>query len=72
MMKLAEILSRHKNEWILIEYSKLDAEMNVEEGRVLAHSPRKEDIFSILPRFKGKNFTMEYAGDFPKDLAVMF
>lgn len=71
-MRLAQILKEYRDEWVLIEYTKLDEDLNVEEGRVLAHSPRKEDIYALLPKFKGKNFAIEYAGEFPKDLAVMF
>ncbi len=71
-MKLSEILAKYHDEWVLIEYTKLDKELHVKEGRVLAHSPRKEDLYVLLPQFKGKNFTIEFAGEFPKDLVVMF
>ena len=71
-MRIADIVKQYKDEWVLIEYSRLDEELNVEEGKVLAHSPRKEDLYALLPKFKGKNFTLEYTGEFPKDLAVMF
>lgn len=71
-MKLSEIMKQYRDEWVLIEYTKLDEELNVVEGRVLAHSHRKEDIYALLAKFKGKNLAIEYAGEFPKDLAVMF
>jgi hypothetical protein len=71
-MKLSEILSHYKDEWVLIEYTKLDTDLNVQEGEVLAHSPRKEDLYAMLHKFKGKNFAIEYAGELPEDVAVMF
>ncbi|MBI3660708.1 hypothetical protein HY230_09605 [Candidatus Acetothermia bacterium] len=71
-MKLAEILKQYRDEWVLIEYTQLDEELNVVEGLVLAHSSRKEDLYALLPQFKGKNFTIEYTGEFSKDVAVMF
>lgn len=71
-MKLAEILKQYRDEWVLIEYTQLDEELNVVEGLVLAHSPRKEDLYALLPKFKGKNFTIEYTGKLPNNLAVMF
>jgi hypothetical protein len=46
-MKLAEILKQYKEEWMLIEYTKLDEELKVVEGQVLAHSPRKEDLYAL-------------------------
>ena len=72
IIKLAEILKQYKDEWVLIEYTKLDEELNVVEGRVLAHSPRKEELYALLSKFKGKNFAIEYTGALPKDVAVMF
>lgn len=71
-MKLSEIRKRYPDEWVLIEYTRLGEDLTVEEGVVLAHSPRKEDLYALLPKFKGKNFALEYTGEFPEDLAVMF
>lgn len=72
MMKMAEIKKQYKDEWLLIEFTKLDEQLNVQEGIVLAHSPRKEDIYALLPTCKVKNFTIEYTGEFSQDVAVMF
>ncbi len=71
-MRIIDIFKQYKDEWVLIEYSKLDEELNVQEGKVRAHSPRKEDLYALLPKFKGKDFTLEYTGEFPKDLAIIF
>lgn len=71
-MTLAEQLKQYKDEWVLIEFTKLDKELNVKEGRVIAHSPRKEEIDALLLKFKGKNFAIEYTGEFPQDIAAMF
>lgn len=70
-MTLAEQLKQYKDEWVLIEFTKLDKELNVKEGRVVAHSPSKEEIYRLLLRTKGKNIAIEYVGEFPPDLAVM-
>jgi hypothetical protein len=71
-MTLAEQLKQYKDEWVLIEFTKLDKELNVKEGQVVAHSPRKEEIYALLLQFNGKNFAIEYTGEFSQDLAVMF
>lgn len=71
-MKMPEIAKQYKDEWVLIEYTKLDEQLNVEEGRVLAHSPSKEEIYKLLAHTKGKQIALEYTGKFPKDIAVMF
>lgn len=56
----------------MIEYQELDEQLNVVEGEVIAHSPDKEAIYKHLLTTQGKNIAIEYAGEFPQDLAVMF
>jgi hypothetical protein len=71
-MTWEEIRKRYAREWVLIEYQQLDERLNVVEGDVVAHSPEKEEIYRHLLQTKGKNITVEYTGEFPQDLAVMF
>jgi len=70
-MRIREITKKHKGEWLLIEYDELDKDLNVKRGKVLAHSPNKEEIYQILLETKGKNVAIEYAGKLP-EVAVMF
>ena len=71
-MRLNEIKKKYKNQWVLVEYSKLDKNLRVNEGKVLAHAPTKEDIYKALLRIRGKNVSIEYCGKLPEDLVVMF
>jgi hypothetical protein len=71
-MRLNEIKRKYKNQWVLVEYSKLDKNLRVNEGKVLAHSPTKEDIYKALLHTRGKNVSIEYCGKLPEDLVVMF
>lgn len=71
-MKWEEIRQQYAGQWVLIEYQQLDEQLNVMEGEVIAHSPAKEEIYTYLLQTKGKNIAIEYAGEFPRDLAVMF
>jgi len=71
-MTWEEICRQYAGQWVLIEYQQLDEQLNVIEGEVIAHSPEKEEIYRQLLKTTGKNIAIEYAGDFPKDLAVMF
>jgi hypothetical protein len=71
-MRLSEIKKKYRDEWVLIEYSKISANLQVKEGKVLAHAPNKEDIYKALLGTKGKNVAIEYCGKVPEDLVVMF
>jgi hypothetical protein len=44
----------------------------VKDGKVLAHAFSKEDIYKALLHTRGKNVAIEYCGDLPEDLVVMF
>jgi len=70
-MKMKEIRKRYQGEWVLIEYTALDENLNVIEGEVIAHSPSKDEIYGQLLETKGKDVAIEYFGDVPENLAVM-
>ena len=70
-MKWEDIRQQYAGQWVLIEYQQLD-ELNVVEGEVVAHSAEKEEMYKHLVHTQGKNIAIEYAGDFPQDLAAMF
>jgi hypothetical protein len=71
-MRLSEIRKRYRDQWVLIEFSKLDKDLRVKDGKVLAHAANKEDIYKALVHTRGKNIAVEYCGKMPEDLAVMF
>ena len=71
MLPYGEIKKQYPNEWVLVEFSKLDSGLHPKKGQVLAHAPNKEDIYKALLQTRGKNVSVEYFGPLPKDLAVM-
>jgi len=71
-MTLNEIKNQHPHEWVLVEYEQLDDQFRIKEGRVLAHSASKEDVYEALAKTYGKNVVIEYTGSFAEELTVMF
>ena len=71
---MAEIRKRYKGEWVLIEYTKLDDELNVVEGEVVVHSKDREEIYRAQMELKGKKLAIEYLGEIPEeeDVVVVF
>jgi hypothetical protein len=72
LMRLDEIRKRYRNEWVLVEFSKLDKDLRVKAGKVIAHAPNKHDIYKALLDTRGKNVAVEYCGDVRDDVVVMF
>ena len=71
-MRLDEIRKRYRNEWVLVEFSKLDKDLRVKDGKVIAHAPNKDDIYKALLDTRGKNVAVEYCGDIQEEVVVMF
>ena len=71
-MRFADIQKKYRNQWVLIEFSKLDKDLRVKDGKVLAHAASKDEIYKALLRTRGKNVSIEYCGELPEDLVVMF
>jgi len=72
-MKMKEIRKQYQDEWVLIEYSKLDDDLNVIEGEVIAHSPNKDEIYQAQMKLQGRSLAIEYLGEIPEqeDLVVV-
>jgi len=72
VVNFEEMIEKFKGEWLLVEYEDLDEELKLKWGKVLFHSPYKSEVYKQLMEMRGGNITIEYAGDIPKDLAVLF
>ena len=70
-MKWVDIKKNFRNQWVLIEVKNVDESFNVLEGEVLAHSKDKDEIYQKLLKIKPKEFSIEYTGEVPEDLAVV-
>ncbi|MBI4657412.1 MAG: hypothetical protein HY735_00960 [Verrucomicrobia bacterium] len=57
-------------EWLLIRDPKLDQDLNLIAGRVIAHSANRDDVYRRLLKASGKSLSIEYTGELPTDHAV--
>jgi len=72
-MTIDELKKQYDQEWLLIEVEKFDDNWEPLEGHVIFHSPRSDDIYKEMLKLKGKkiNLSIEYAGEYPGDVAVL-
>jgi len=70
-MKWKDIKKNFENQWVLIGVKSVDENFNVLEGDVLAHSKEKDEIYQELLKIRPKEFSIEYTGEVPEDLAVV-
>lgn len=67
-----EIVRRYPGEWLLVTCDAMSPDHRVRRGRVLAHSPSKAEIYKALLRQRERAIAIEYGGDSPPEVAVMF
>lgn len=72
-MGFEEMLKKFNGEWLLVEYEELDEQLRVKSGRVLFHSPDKNKVYEHLMEIHdGGCIAIEYAGEAPRELIVLF
>lgn len=70
-VKMKEIQKRYKGEWVLIAYTKLDDELQVVEGEVIAHAKDREEIYTAQRQMQNKQLAIEYLGELPEEDEVV-
>lgn len=70
-MKWIDIKKSFRDQWVLIEVEKVDGSFNILEGEVLAHSKDKDEVYQKLLKIRPKEFSIEYTGEVPEDLAIV-
>ena len=69
---IEEMKRAYPDEWLLIEYEKLGPNLSLDQGKLIAHSPRKEDIYLKQLNLPKKKLAIEYSSDVPEDYIVIF
>ncbi|HHT9121807.1 MAG TPA: hypothetical protein ACFYEF_02955 [Candidatus Wunengus sp. YC63] len=70
-MTLEEIKQQYPDQWVLVEFLELDEELKVIEGKVIAHSRNKEDIYKKLLELENEKIAIEFTGDMPAEPAYL-
>lgn len=71
ILTFEEMQHLYAGEWLLIAYTELDDKMNIIQGKVLAHSPTRDDIYSAISSRDEKSVAIEYVGAIPEDKDVI-
>lgn len=62
-MTLEKIKRQYPIQWVLIEFTSLDEELRVVDGRVLAHSRNRLEIEKELASLRNERIAIEFSGD---------
>lgn len=71
-MRIEDIRQRFKDEFVLIEVTKIDADdMEVLEGNVLARSKDYEEILELMVQSPAWHVAVEWCGEIDEKVAVV-
>lgn len=65
-LTMEEIVQQHPNQWVLIEYSELDEDLNIVRGEVVEAAATKDEIYQKLLTARVSRFAIEYTGKHPE------
>ena len=68
VLTMPEIERRYPDEWILIGDPIKDKDLNVLAGKVLFHSPDRDEMYDKAVELKPGNFASHFTGKPPKDM----
>lgn len=70
-MTVREMESRSDSEWVLVGDPKTDAALEVLAGKVLHHSPDRDEVYRKAVALRPKRCAILYTGEMAKDTAVV-
>jgi hypothetical protein len=66
-----EIRARYPSEWVLIGEPQLDEGSRLQAGRVLFHSPSRDDVDRKAVELRLPHFAVRYLGTLPENTALV-
>jgi hypothetical protein len=71
MLTMTEIAAQFVAEWVLVEDPRTNEALEVQSGKVLAHSKDRDEVYRDAVRLRPKRFAMLYTGTLPRDTAIV-
>jgi hypothetical protein len=71
ILTIEEIKARFPSEWVLIGEPEIDELTRLRAGRVLFHSPARDDIDRKAVELRLPHFAVRYCGALPEHMALL-
>jgi hypothetical protein len=71
LLTIEQMKAQYPDQWLLIAFTALDANLKVIAGEVLAHSVDRDEIYAALGQRNGRSFAIEHTGSPDPDLAFL-
>ena len=70
-LTLDEIEARYAPDWVLIGEPRTDENLNVQAGKVLFHSPDRDEVYRKARELRPGRFAVYYLGTWPENMALV-
>ncbi len=70
VLTLKEIETQFPDEWVLVENPQTNDALEVQSGRVLAHSKNRDEVYRQILTGPSR-FAILYTGEMPEDAAII-
>ena len=71
VMTAAEIEAQYASEWVLVENPQTDENLEVRSGKVLFHSPDRDEAYRKAVELRPRKFAVLFTGTIPEDTAIV-
>ena len=71
LLTIDEIKARYAPDWVLIGDPQTDELQRLRAGRVLFHSPNREEVYRKAIELRPLHFAFRYLGEWPEDMAFV-
>jgi hypothetical protein len=71
VLTVEEIETRFAPEWVLIGEPQTDENLSLRAGRVLFHSPDRDEVYRKARELRPGRFAVRYLGTWPEDMALV-
>jgi hypothetical protein len=71
VLTIDEIRIRYAPDWVLIGEPRIDEFQRLRAGKVLFHSPAREEVYRKAIELQPGHFAFRYLGEWPDDMAFV-
>jgi hypothetical protein len=71
ILTVAEIENQFDSEWVLVSDPETDEDLAIQGGKVLWHSPDRDEVYQKAIELRPRRFTVLYTGELPEDAAII-
>ena len=71
LLTIEEIKARYAPDWVLIGDPQTDESQRLRAGRILFHSPDREEVYQKAIELGLDHFAFRFLGEMPEDMAFV-